>query len=239
MAGRAATDTGVNLGADLALILGALGRIEATIRDDRTALGRLRLALGEMARIIARAKAAAVQEAEGGTMALLDELEHRVDAMLDIAATASTPHPEPDRVPTVSGVVSRFTPDPAPVHAKRDSDRAASPVNAQDNVQKNSQDTSQDNAPRKAPNNPQNASTGPRDPAVSPGVTVSMLTAMVEALNTTKPTDRMDTGEADTTAAPQSLPAKPPAAAQPATAPRDPLAPLRAMSEEEIIALFS
>jgi hypothetical protein len=135
-------------GADAALILAALDRMEAAMRSERTALGRVRVALGEMAGAVAQAKAAlhahaigpdaAAEVAALDVAALLDELEHRLDAMIEIAggiAPAGAPaghgdaQPAPDdgveppkddasetiihsrnrdRVPTVSGVVSRL-----------------------------------------------------------------------------------------------------------------------------------
>src|SRR5712671_3646101 len=71
-----------DVSADAALILAALGRMEAVVRDERAAFTRLRVMLGDMAQAIARAKIVADSEAAAP---LLDELEHRVDAMLDIA----------------------------------------------------------------------------------------------------------------------------------------------------------
>ena len=97
-----------DVSADAALILAALGRMEAVVRDERAAFDRLRVMLGDMAQAIARAKAVADSETAA---AMLDELEHRVDAMIEIAggapATAPTAKPaaRSDQVPTVSGVV--------------------------------------------------------------------------------------------------------------------------------------
>ena len=124
-----------DVGADAALILAALGRMEAVIRDERAAFTRLRVMLGDMAEAIARGKT--VADSETATT-LLDELEHRVDAMLEIAgpgpaaAAAAIPDPQPpssvtpdagaaaqaiqhpaehDQVPTVSDVVSQLGSD--------------------------------------------------------------------------------------------------------------------------------
>ncbi len=154
-----------DVSADAALILAALGRMEAVVRDERAAFTRLRAMLGEMAQAIARGKAVADSETAA---TLLDELEHRVDAMLDIAGpgpvaeAAAIPdqqppaaagpveaqaiqHPAgPDQVPTVSDVVSRFGSDDEPPPA------AAAPQPVEDTA------------------------TG--------APTVAMLTAMVEAL---------------------------------------------------------
>ncbi len=154
-----------DVSADAALILAALGRMEAVVRDERAAFTRLRVMLGEMAQAIARGKAVADSETAA---TLLDELEHRVDAMLDIAGpgpvaeAAAIPDPQPsaaaapveaqaiqhpagpDQVPTVSDVVSRFGSDDEPPPA------AAAPQPVEDTA------------------------TG--------APTVAMLTAMVEAL---------------------------------------------------------
>jgi len=154
-----------DVSADAALILAALGRMEAVVRDERAAFTRLRAMLGEMAQAIARGKAVADSETAA---TLLDELEHRVDAMLDIAGpgpvaeAAAIPDPQPpaaaapveaqaiqhpagpDQVPTVSDVVSRFGSDDEPPPAAA------------------------------APQPVENTATG--------APTVAMLTAMVEAL---------------------------------------------------------
>ena len=120
---------GADVSADAALILAALGRIEAVVRDERAALGGLRTSLGDMAQAIARAKTVADSETAA---AMLDEFEHRVDAMIEIAGgsavrpsaampepaeaiqrrlrNSQTPAAEPDQVPTVSGVVLRLGP---------------------------------------------------------------------------------------------------------------------------------
>ena len=68
--------------ADTALIVEALGRIEAAARTERAALDRLRTSLSKMAKTIAKAKAMADSETAA---ALLDEFEHRIDAMIEIA----------------------------------------------------------------------------------------------------------------------------------------------------------
>jgi hypothetical protein len=89
----------VDFSADAELVLAALGRMETAIRSERVALDRLQTELGEMAAAIAQAKSAMPSSATepdaatGGRpvdlAALLDELEHRVDAMLDIAGGGS------------------------------------------------------------------------------------------------------------------------------------------------------
>src|SRR5215207_6393640 len=109
MSGAPASSEPADVGANAALILAALGRIEAVVRDERAALASLRTSLGEMAQAIARAKAGADSE---NAAAMLDEFEHRVDAMIEIAggAPAAEQAAEPDQVPTVSDVVLRLGP---------------------------------------------------------------------------------------------------------------------------------
>jgi hypothetical protein len=219
-------------GADVVLILDALGRIEATIRDDRATLGRLRLALGEMARAVARAKATApnTPTSEGDTIAtMLDELEHRVDAMLEIAGAAAPQPPaaaEPDRVPTVSNVVSQLGPE---------AQNAPTTTGMSDAAVAGGQETRQTAPPQADSESHQDLH---RDVP-----TVSMLKAMVEAMNAAAPARPSNAVESDKAAAPQDAPneANEPAAEKPdaEATPRDPLAPLRAMSDDERLALFS
>jgi hypothetical protein len=155
MSGAPASSEPADFGANAALILAALGRIEAVVRDERAALASLRASLAEMAQAIARAKAVADSE---NAAAMLDEFEHRVDAMIGIAGgtpeagppaaePATQPVAESDQVPTVSGVVLRLGPgDAAPEPAAAETEPPA------------------ENAGDKGP-------------------TVAMLTAMVEALS--------------------------------------------------------
>jgi hypothetical protein len=220
-------------GADVVLILDALGRMEATIRDDRATLGRLRLALGEMARAVARAKAAApnTPAPEGSaTATLLDELEHRIDAMLEIAGAAAPQPPapvEPDQVPTVSNVVSQLGPG-----SEAEKTDAPAPALAVDTGVAESQ------AARPEADDPESRQDSPRDVP-----TVSMLKAMVEAMNAAAPVEPARAAKSDAATTPQntSNDADEPAAEKPdaADTPRDPLAPLRAMSDDERLALFS
>jgi hypothetical protein len=154
--------------ADAALILAALSRIGTVVRDEQAALKRLRAALADMAQAIANAKTVADSETAA---AMLDEFEHRVDAMIELAggsavaaevaampepaeaipAEASEPAAAPaadsDQVPTVSGVVLRLGPG--------------------------------DEAPPQAAEEP----APPDELAADQGPTVAMLTAMVEALS--------------------------------------------------------
>ena len=112
MSDAPASSEPADVGANAALILAALGRIEALVRDERAAMASLRSSLREMAQAIARAKAVADSE---NAAAMLDEFEHRVDAMIEIAggAPAAEQAAEPDHVPTVSDVVLRLGPGDA------------------------------------------------------------------------------------------------------------------------------
>ena len=109
MSGAPASSEPADVGANAALILAALGRIEAVVRDERAAMASLRTSLGEMAQAIARAKAVADSE---NAAAMLDEFEHRVDAMIELAGgvPAAEQAAESDHVPTVSDVVLRLGP---------------------------------------------------------------------------------------------------------------------------------
>jgi len=78
---QATSEPAADVSADAALIVAALDRMQAAVRDERDMVGRLRSSLGEMAQAIARAKA----QADTGIAGLLDEFEHRVDAMLEMA----------------------------------------------------------------------------------------------------------------------------------------------------------
>jgi hypothetical protein len=82
---------------DAELVLAAIDRMEAALRRERVALDRLYAELAAMAQTIAQAKIAvqpgAVKpDAQGAAIevaALLDELEHRVDAMLEVGGRFS------------------------------------------------------------------------------------------------------------------------------------------------------
>src|SRR4051812_17184722 len=89
MSGAPSSSEAADVNADAALVVAALARIEAAVRDQGVMLGHLRTALGDMAQAIANAKAVADSEAAA---AMLDEFEHRVDAMIEIASGAATPH---------------------------------------------------------------------------------------------------------------------------------------------------
>ena len=169
MSGAPPSSEPAGFSADAASIPAALSRIGTVVRDEQATLERLRTALADMAQAIARAKTVADSEAAA---AMLDEFEHRVDAMIELAGgsaaaaeAAAMPEPakaealpaeaseqaeapaaDPDQVPTVSGVVLRLGPgDEAPAAT----DEPAPPAEA----------------------------------AADQGPTVAMLTAMVEALS--------------------------------------------------------
>ena len=100
-----ADDTGQD--SEVAQVLLALNRLDATIRGERDTLARLRGALRDMAGLLHHFKWSMRQGAKEpldiGT--LLDELEHRVDAMLGLGREIA---PASAQVPTVSGVVSQL-----------------------------------------------------------------------------------------------------------------------------------
>jgi hypothetical protein len=183
MSGAPASSEPADFGANAALILAALGRIETVVRDERAALASLRASLGEMAQAIARAKAVADSE---NAAAMLDEFEHRVDAMIGIAggtpeteapATESIPESptESNQVPTVSGVVLRLGPgDAAPEPAAVETEPPAETVGDK-------------------------------------GPTVAMLTAMVEALSASIQTPAQEPEAEVTAAALEAMESPPPA----------------------------
>ena len=162
-----------DIGGEAAVILAALGRMEAAVREDRAALRQLRASLLDMAQAIAGAKHVADSEA---APAMLDEFEHRVDAMIEIAggraAEAQQEAAEADKVPTVSGVVSQFGP------AEPSAAEAPQPAEA----------------------------TGEQSPATASSTvaspTVAMLTAMVEALSAAIQAPAQEAPAAETPAPP-------------------------------------
>ncbi len=166
-----------DIGGEAAVILAALGRMEAAVREDRAALRQLRASLLDMAQAIAGAKHVADSEA---ATAMLDEFEHRVDAMIEIAggraAEAQQEAAESDQVPTVSGVVSQFGP------AEPSAAEAPQPAEA----------------------------TGEQSPATASSTvaspTVAMLTAMVEALSAAIQAPAQEAPAAETPAPPPSDP---------------------------------
>ena len=104
--------------ADAALILDALGRLESAVQDERAVLDRLRMALRDMAQTIAMAKALADSETSA---ILLDEFEHRVDAMIEMAGgeakTAEVAPAEPEPAEPEPAQIEPAQIEPAQIEA--------------------------------------------------------------------------------------------------------------------------
>jgi hypothetical protein len=238
---------------DAELVRAAVDRMEAAIGRERSTLDRLRAELAALAEMIAEAKIAvhrrAVKPDAAAALdvtALLDELEHRVDAMLELGGHSrkqpmildEPSSAEPDRVPTVSGVVSRLgrggdepieeTAQLAAEAGERDTSSASmleAMVLALSALDVVNQPTGQASAAEAA-----------ERPAAMPSAKPilpenELLTAVARSEGLPPPAPA---------AVPAPLPEppkphdKPPAAARP-----DPLAPLKAMTDAEKIALFS
>jgi hypothetical protein len=262
---------------DAELVLAAVNRMDAVIDRERVKLDRLQSGLHALAQTIAQAKIAMqadmVKPPAAGTAgfdvaALLNELEHRVDAMLEIGgrstredaaakdqSPAAPPTPnqateappneslkaarraDPDRVPTVSGVVSRLGrpgeeplenagPPPAEVSRKEVATLEAmvQALSALDT------DNHRQAAPGATPSKP---APQPKKPVMPEN---ELLARPAPASG---PATRDGGG---TAAAPQPPPeATAPKASEPAQLDQrpDPLATLKAMSAAERIALFS
>ncbi len=168
-----------DVSADAALILAALGRMEAVVRDERAAFARLRVMLGDMAQAIARGKAVANSETAA---TLLDELEHRVDAMIDIAGPGPTAEAAavPDPQPPSSAPGAR---DDAPLAHGTAPDAGAAAQAVQRPAEYDQVPTVSDVVSRfSSDDEPQPVAEMPVDDTASSPPTVAMLTAMVEAL---------------------------------------------------------
>ena len=170
-----------DVSADAALILAALGRMEAVVRDERAAFARLRVMLGDMAQAIARGKTVANSETAA---TLLDELEHRVDAMIEIAGpgpvaeAAAMPDPQP---PSSAAPVARDDAPLAPSGTAPDAGAAAQAI--QHPAEHDQVPTVSDVVSRfGSDDEPPPAAEMPVDDTASSAPTVAMLTAMVEAL---------------------------------------------------------
>ena len=109
-----------DVSADTAVIVAALERLVSALRDERAVRTRLRTALGDMHRAIATAKAVADSETAA---TLLDEFEHRVDAMIEIAGRAEAPAAEAAPV----AAPAAETTEPPPEAAGAASGRAMPP----------------------------------------------------------------------------------------------------------------
>jgi hypothetical protein len=190
---QATSEPAADVSADAALIVAALDRMQAAVRDERDMVGRLRSSLGEMAQAIARAKA----QADTGIAGLLDEFEHRVDAMLEMAGG----WPEPaaavpsDVATTPSANEAARTQDTqgedAPAAQAEITETLAAPTAASDQVPTvssvvlllGSSRPPSDSAP-----DPAVAEASQSDESAgNQGPTVAMLTAMVEALSASIP----------------------------------------------------
>ena len=120
-----------DIDADVKLVVAAVQRISAAIVNERARLDRVQAGLGEIADIIAATKAT-VRLAPGSndTVLLLDELEHRVDAMMEIAghaiATAAQPKNQPKKNEAQGALIddeylrADGMPEPQPQSAEND-----------------------------------------------------------------------------------------------------------------------
>src|SRR5690348_2925711 len=99
---------GPDVGADAALVLAAVARMQAADQAARETLARLRTGLGAIAEAIDRAKAQNAAAAAAGHQdlakivdiaALLDEFEHLVDGLIEVA-TSRAPAADPAQVAT-------------------------------------------------------------------------------------------------------------------------------------------
>jgi hypothetical protein len=277
----------VDIAADTALILAALGRLEAAVRDGREVLARLRVCLDEMATAIVRAKAIADSPS---ALSLLNAFEHRIEAMIQIAGGGEDRQPaaakppaaeaavsdrdeakaEPTEVPTVSGVVSRLgasdegspsaadTPDSdlvdvsnvakltAMVQALRDSMPPQEPeaVAASEPVSSPQPDepaASTAAATGPLPNDsaasfPVEAGSEPQPAAPSEPDAPTVSTARFNTAASLPPPEFVSMPIKPVIEPPQD---PPPAPADPVQPAHDPLRALKAMSENERLALFS
>jgi hypothetical protein len=222
-----------DFGADAELVLTALSRMVATIRGEQTVLDRLRAALDEAADAIARAKSALPNDEAAApaldVAALLDELEHRIDAMLDIAdgepqvtqaMAAPAEAPGISEAEPVQSAVEALHAESAPEPSNNERVPTVSGVVLQLGLVQDA-DTVPDAA----------AIDGAQGEAVT---TVSMLEAMVEALSATVP----ETAAAAQPAAADTAPGEPQETvselAEPMTFFGDPIVP-----ERELLANFA
>jgi nicotinate-nucleotide--dimethylbenzimidazole phosphoribosyltransferase len=179
-----------DVSADAALIMAALGRMEATVRHERAAFDRLRVMLGEMAEAIAKAKAVADSETSAN---LLDELDHRVDAMMEIAGHGAVAESAPSPPPQPPSSAAQLERDAALLaHGASEAQGAAAAPDAGAVAQAIQHPAESDQVPTVSDvvsrlesddGTPPAATDIPpvADAAIS-APTVAMLTAMVEAL---------------------------------------------------------
>jgi nicotinate-nucleotide--dimethylbenzimidazole phosphoribosyltransferase len=229
-------------GADAELVLTALGRMVASLRGERGTLERLHAALSEAAGAIAEAKAAMQMRGPAGggvdVGTLLDELEHRIDAMMEIV-TGGPPGAAAQAAVAAAAVASAPVEAPPPETATPEAalldDLTFVPVGAE--PEQPMSEASPDDGPEPAPavHDRSEATPAPaeRVPTVSGVVsrlgragdgaalddaaaagggesgdvpTVSMLQAMVQALNAAAP-EAAPAAEDLAAAAPQPDPA--------------------------------
>jgi hypothetical protein len=259
--------TQVDVAADTALILAALGRLEAAVRDGREVLARLRVCLDEMAKAIVRAKAIADSPS---ALSLLNAFEHRIDAMIQIAgggeereAAAATPPTaetaavsddeaaaEPTEVPTVSGVVSRLgagdeapstadTPDSSLVDVSNVAKLTAMVQALRDSMPP--EESQPAGAPESAstPQTAEPAAHTEYEPEPAPASEPDAPTTPAARYNmaASLPPPEFVSMPIEPVAEPQHTAS--PAQNEPAQPAHDPLRALKAMSEHERLALFS
>jgi len=231
-----------DVAADMAIVLAALGRVEAAVRDGREVLTRLRGCLDEMAQAIVQAKALVDSPA---ATSLLNEFEHRIDVMIEIAggevrravaaeqpageaaavSEAQDTADEPTEVPTVSGVVSRLgASGEAPPSAPDTSEGFDSGLVDASNVAKLTAmvQALRDSMP---PEEPQPA-TAP-ETAAAPEAAAPETTPAAEAAPTAQPVEPATPSEQATNAAPpdQAAATAVPAEREPEPAPASELEP--------------
>jgi hypothetical protein len=173
--------------ADAALVLAAVDRMQRAELHSRLALVRLRNGLGDMAAAIGRAKAKAAGADEPAratdTAALLDEFEHLVDAMLEIAggmiprsrAQAAEPVQAASEAPVLEAPAPPEPTAPAPA-AEPDQVPTISGMAA---------NLAAGQAAEPATANPHDNALA----AAAAGPTVEMLRSLVEALNASIPAE--------------------------------------------------
>jgi hypothetical protein len=210
----AAADAGslASSGSDAALVLAAVDRMQRAELHARLSLIRLRSGLGEMALAVGRAKAKAAstdeKERKIDTAALLDEFEHRIDAMLEIAGgkVAAKPAAAEPAAP------KPVAPEPAaalaePEQAATDTPTAPEPVAEAPAADAEQVPTISGVVSGIESGPPAEPVPSPRDAALAAaaaGPTVEMLRSLVQALNASIPA--------------QPIAAEPPAAETLATA---------------------
>ena len=227
----AAADTGslASSGSDAALVLAAVDRMQRAELHTRLSLIRLRSGLGEMALAVGRAKAKAAgtdeKQREIDTAALLDEFEHRIDAMLEIAGGKVAAKPVARE--TCSRVnLQQLCPNPCkpqPMHPPR---RNRSPRHRPQKPSRCRPSPAWCRASRAGSS--AEPAPSPRDAALAAaaaGPTVEMLRSLVQALNASIPAEpKAERASAETPAAAESAADVAPEVAQQAAATPQPVA---------------